>query len=391
MSQIDFPQWPKFFEDDFNSAKRILKNGKVNYWTGNEGRNFEKEFAKICNSKFAIALANGSLALTATYKALGLKNGDEFITTPRTFIATTTCAVLLGAKPIFADLDRDSGCITANTIEPLITKNTKLISVVHLGGWPADMLSICDLAKSYNITVVEDCSQAHGAKIKNKSVGSFGEIGTWSFCQEKILTTAGEGGMITTSNEKLWKSIWEYKDHGKSREKVIMNEKSSGFKWLHESIGNNFRMTEIQSAIGRNQLAKLSEWQKIRKRNALFLFNYLKDNKCLRSVLPPEGFEHAWYKYYTYLKLNLLKEDWSRDRIILEIRALGFPVFSGSCSEVYLEKCLQDKNLQPSNRLKVAKELGETSLMFLVHPTITIEVMEKYAGAIQLILDKAIK
>ncbi len=391
MPQENFPKWPEFFEDDFKVTEEILRSGKVNYWTGNEGKSFEKEFAEYFQSRFAVALSNGSLALTSAYRALDLEPGDEIITTPRTFIATTSCAVLLGAVPVFADVDNESGCINSKNIEPLINNKTKLISVVHLGGWPAEMESICDLAKSYGIEVVEDCSQAHGAKINNKSVGTFGKIGTWSFCQEKIMTTGGEGGMITTSDKEIWEKIWSLKDHGKSREAVFNKKHPSGFKWLHESIGNNYRMTEIQSAIGRNQLQRLDEWNRIREINAMILYEILNKISCISIPLPPNGYKHAWYKFYSYLIPESLKEDWDRDRIIFEINSLGFPAFSGSCSEIYLEKCLQEKNLFPKKRLPVAKKLGETSLMFLIHPNINTENMRKYANIIKSVLKQAMK
>ena len=181
MENFKISKWPFFSEDEIDKAKSVLKSGLVNYWTGNETKLFENEFAQYCNSSNAIALANGSLALSAAYLSLNLKRGDEIITTPRTFIASASSAVLLGLKPIFADVDINSGLITPETIEPLITNRTKAICVVHLGGWPADMPRICDLAKTYKLKIIEDCSQAHGASIylegdkTFKSVGSFGK------------------------------------------------------------------------------------------------------------------------------------------------------------------------------------------------------------------------
>ncbi len=391
ISNINFPTWPKFYKDDISIATKILESGKVNYWTGGEGRLFEKEFAKDFDSSYAIALSNGSNALTTAYLSLDIKKGDEIITTPRTFIATASCAVLLGAKPKFADVDKDSGCITAENIEPLITKKTKLISVVHLGGWPADMESICDLAKAYNLRVVEDCSQAHGAKINNINVGSFGDVGTWSFCQEKIMSTGGEGGMVTTSDKQIMDSLWSIKDHGKTLNAVFKKNHPEGYRWVHERIGTNYRMTEIQSAIGRNQLRKLPIWHKIRKRNSEILLNHLKNINSLRIAIPKNGFEHAWYKFYAYINFESLQSDWSRNRIINELTAMGYPAFGGSCSEIYLEKSFQEKKLFPKNRLPVARELGETSLMFVLHPTITEKHMYQYAEAIKHILEKAKK
>jgi dTDP-4-amino-4,6-dideoxygalactose transaminase len=375
--------WPQFDADQIDAATRVLASGQVNTWTGQETKAFEQEFAHWCGNTHAIAMANGSLALSAAYLALRLGQGDELITTPRTFIATASSAVLLGAKPVFADVDRDSGAITAATIAPLITPLTKAIALVHLGGWPADMPAICDLARAHGLAVIEDCAQAHGARIHGQSVGSFGDVSAWSFCQDKIITTAGEGGMVTTSRPELWDAMWAFKDHGKTHDAVFGREHPPGFRWLHERFGSNFRLTELQSAIGRIQLQRLPEWTATRTRNALLLAEALRDLPAVRVPLPPEGLTHAWYKFYAFVKPDALAEGWSRDRILSEIAALGYPALSGSCSEIYLEKCFQDAGLSPAERLPVARELGDTSLMFLVHPTITATQMAGYASAVR--------
>jgi dTDP-4-amino-4,6-dideoxygalactose transaminase len=386
---VNLSSWPHFDSDQIDSATRVLAYGKVNTWTGEETKVFEQEFAAWCGSSQAIAIANGSLALSAAYLAIGLGRGDELITTPRTFIATASSAVLLGAKPVFADVDPDSGAITAATIAPLITPRTKAIAVVHLGGWPADMSAICDLARAHGIAVIEDCAQAHGARIHNQSVGSFGDVAAWSFCQDKILTTAGEGGMVTTSSPELWDAMWAFKDHGKTHEAVFGREHPPGFRWLHERFGSNFRLTELQSAIGRLQLQRLPEWTAARTRNALQLVAELADLPAVRVPLPPEHLTHAWYKFYAFVQPKALVDGWCRDRILSEIAALGYPALSGSCSEIYLEKCFQDAGLVPAERLPVARELGETSLMFLVHPTITPEQMAGYAEAVRSVVKRA--
>lgn len=381
--------WPFFDSEQIDTATSVLVSGKVNTWTGEETTAFETEFADWCGARHAIAIANGSLALSAAYRAIGLSSGDEVITTPRTFIATASTAVLLGARPVFADVDCDSGSITASTIAPLITTRTKAIAVVHLGGWPADMPSICALASAHGIPVLEDCAQAHGARINGQSVGSFGDVAAWSFCQDKILTTAGEGGMVTTSSSDLWDAIWAFKDHGKTYDAVFTRAHSPGFRWLHERFGSNLRLTEFQSAIGRIQLQRLSVWTVARRQNALYLADALKDLPVLRVPLPREGFDHAWYKFYAYVEPTALAIGWTRDRILSEIASLGYPVFSGSCSEIYLEKCFQDAGLAPGERLPIARQLGETSLMFLVHPTITLDQMAGYAEAARTVLKRA--
>ena len=388
-SPMTLAPWPRFDADQIDAASSVLSSGKVNVWTGHETKAFEHEFADWCGSTHAVAMANGSLALSAAYLAIGLGKGVELITTPRTFIATASSAVLLGARPVFADVDPDSGSITAATIAPLITPRTKAIAVVHLGGWPADMPSICDLARAHGIVVIEDCAQAHGARINDQSVGSFGDVATWSFCQDKILSTAGEGGMVTTSREDLWDAMWAFKDHGKTHQAVFGREHPPGFRWLHERFGSNFRLTELQSAIGRIQLQRLPEWTAARTRNALLLAEALGDLPAVRVPLPPEGIEHAWYKFYAFVKPDALADGWSRDRILSEITEAGYPAFSGSCSEIYLEQCFQDAGLAPAERLPVARLLGETSLMFLVHPTITPEQMASYADVVRAVVRRA--
>lgn len=386
--------WPVFSNEEIEKVSQILLSGKVNYWTGSEGKAFENEFAKHTDSKYGIVMANGTLALESAYKSIGLNSGDEFITTPRTFIATSSSAVLLGARPVFADVDLNSGCISLESIEPLINSKTKAISVVHLGGWPAEIEQICKLAKQHNLFVIEDCSQAHGAKIKSKSswksVGSFGDAATWSFCQDKIMTTGGEGGFVTTSNSSIRDICWSLKDHGKTLNALKSNEKKIGFKWLHDEVGSNYRLSEMQSAIGRIQLKKLEEWNKIRSFNAEILRLKLQNLGIVRLPVIDENIRHAWYKFYCYLNLQALSSEWDRNRIIKTINEHGFPAFSGSCSEIYLEKCFKKIN-NNYKRLKNAKELGETSLMLLVHPSISEEQMIRYAEIVKSVLIQATK
>ncbi len=388
-------EWPRYTREEISSVNKILESGKVNYWTGSETKNFEKEFANFCGSKFAIGIANGSLAISSAYLSLGLNKGDEIITTPRTFIATASSAVLLGIKPIFADVEINSGNITAETIEPLINSKTKAICVVHINGWPADMISIIKIAKKYNLKIIEDCAQAHGAQIKTdegwRSVGSFGDVAAWSFCQDKIISTAGEGGMITTSSHELFDKVWSFKDHGKTLDSLNRTSSHKGFRWLHDRFGSNFRLTEVQSGIGRIQLKNIKVSRELRTRNALIIADALLDIPLIRIPLPGEDYLHAWYKFYCYLKPEFLVKDWNRNKIIEEINFLGFPAFHGGCSEIYREECFKIKNLQPEKPLVNAKDLGENSLMFLVHPTISIEEINNYAQAIRQVCIKASK
>jgi dTDP-4-amino-4,6-dideoxygalactose transaminase len=361
--------WPCFEQDEIDAATRVLTSGQVNYWTGQEGRRFEAEFAAFAGCKHAIALANGSLALECALKALGVGPGDEVISTSRTFIASASCAVMVGARPVIADIDRESQDITAETVRRVLTPRTKAIIAVHLAGWPCEMDAILELARERGIKVVEDCAQAHGATYKGRPVGSLGDVAAFSFCQDKIMTTAGEGGMVTTNSTELWNTMWSIKDHGKSYDAVYNREHPAGFRWLHESFGTNWRMTEIQSAIGRLQLGKLPNWVDMRREHANRLTECISKLSGLRVTRPPEYIGHAYYKYYAFVRPDALRGGWSRDRILEEITTRGIPCFSGSCSEIYLEKAFPVE-WRPESRLPVARELGETSLMFQVHPTL---------------------
>jgi dTDP-4-amino-4,6-dideoxygalactose transaminase len=371
---LAFAPWPQFENDEIEAAVRVLQSGKVNYWTGNEGREFEKEYAEHVGTRNAVAVANGSLALELALRVLGVGPGDEIITSPRTFIASASSAVAIGARPVFADVDRKSQNITAESIRAVLTPATKAIVVVHLAGWPCEMEDIMALAKEHDLKIIEDCAQAHGSSYKGRPVGSIGDIGAFSFCQDKIITTAGEGGMITLNSNEIYEKAWAYKDHGKSYDAVYRRTHESGFRWLHESFGTNWRLTEIQSAIGRLQLLKLSRWVETRRTYAAKLTECLSELPGLRVTMPPAHVGHSYYKYYAFVRPEMLKSGWSRDRIVAEIAALGVPCYSGSCSEIYLEKAFPIE-WRPKNRLPVARELGETSLMFLVHPTLKNEDM----------------
>ena len=390
MLNTPFSPWPKFTQHEADAVSRVLLSNKVNYWTGEECRQFEREFADWTGSKYAIALGNGTLALDVALQALDIGAGDEVIVTPRTFIASISSIVNAGATPIFADVDEATGNITAETITAVLSDKTKGIVCVHLAGWPCDMDSIIALADEHDLYVIEDCAQAHGARYKGRSVGSIGHVGAWSFCQDKIMTTGGEGGMVTTDSELLWRKMWAYKDHGKSYAAVYETEQSPGYNWLHESFGTNWRMTEMQGVLGRIQLEKMSEWTAKRTTNAQAILEACSkwESKGYLCVPRLEHFEqfsntnHAYYKLYVYVQSDNLPDGWTRDRIIEAINNQGVPCFSGSASEVYLEKAFDNTGLRPSIRLPMAKKLGESSLMFLVHPTLTAAEIELTMRAI---------
>lgn len=367
--------WPSYSEEEVEAVAAVLRSNRVNYWTGTESREFEKEFAAYIGSRHAIALGNGTLALDLALHVLGIGAGDEVIVTSRTFLASASSIINAGAVPVFVDVDRDSQNITADTIAPAITSRTKGILCVHLAGWPCDMDPIMALAKTHNLYVIEDCAQAHGAKYKGRHVGTIGHMGAWSFCQDKIMTTGGEGGMLTMDNTDWWKAAWAYKDHGKSYDAVYEKQHPPGFRWLHESFGTNWRITEMQSAIGRIQLRRLDAWKARRQALATKLDSVLRRHDVVRVPSVPADIEHAEYKHYAFVRPERLREGWTRDAIIEALTAKGVPAYQGSCSEVYLEKAFDNTGWRPEVRLPVARELGETSLMFLVHPTLTDEEM----------------
>ena len=389
MLNTKFSSWPSFTQEEADSVRDVLLSNKVNYWTGNECREFEKEFSTYSNAQYSVALGNGTQALDVALKALNIGDGDEVIVTSRTFIASISSIVNSGATPIFADVDLDSQNITAESIQSVITSKTKTVVCVHLAGWPCEMDEIMNLANEFNLFVIEDCAQAHGSKYKGKPVGSIGHIGCWSFCQDKIMTTGGEGGMVTTNDESLWRKMWAYKDHGKSYEAVYEREHPEGFRWLHESFGTNWRMTEMQAVIGLIQLKRMPDWHKKRLSNANSIWITAKQCKGLRVPVIPNYIEHAAYKCYVFVELGRLNKDWSRDRIIKEISALGVPCYSGSCSEVYLEKAFDDTKFIPKERLTNARKLGEASLMFLVHPTLTEDEIQQTCNAIISVMNLA--
>lgn len=400
MLNTPFSPWPCFSVAEANAVRSVLLSNKVNYWTGQECRQFETEFAAWCGTKYAIATTNGTLALDLALKALGIGPGDEVVVTPRTFIASVSCVINAGATPVFADVEADSGNISACTIAPVLTPRTKAVVCVHLGGWPCDMGPIMALAEQRGLKVIEDCAQAHGARYNGRNVGTFGHVGAWSFCQDKIITTGGEGGMVTTNSEVLWSAMWSYKDHGKSWSAVYERAHPPGFRWLHEGFGTNWRMLEMQAVIGRLQLRRLAEWTAVRQANVRALAEVCAASAVLRvpefkcSAIGDEGSaapdcSHANYRFYAYVRPERLASGWSRDRIVAEVTARGVPCYQGTCSEVYLEKAFDNTGWRPRERLPVARMLGETSMMFLVHPTLTREEIAKTRQVVAEVLTSA--
>ena len=384
-----FAPWPDFAADEIAAVAAVLRSGKVNYWTGEQSQEFEREFAQFVGVKYAVALANGTAALELALHALGIGPGDEVVVPCKTFIASASCIVRLGATPVVADVDRDSQNITAASIEAVLTDRTKAVIAVHLAGWPCEMDEILALAKERGLFVVEDCAQSVGARYNGRTTGSIGDIGAFSFCQDKIITTGGEGGMLVTDSRELWEKAWSYKDHGKSYTAGFEREHQFGFRWLHESFGTNWRITEMQSAIGRLQLAKLPQWLALRRRNAALLSQGLATVPGLRLALPPAHSEHANYKYYAFLRPEMLRPGWNLERILEAINAEGIPCTVGACSEIYLEKAFVDAGIGPKQPLPMASRLADSSLMFMLHPGLIEQDMRDTCTALAKVMRAA--
>jgi dTDP-4-amino-4,6-dideoxygalactose transaminase len=389
---IALPPWPRFDPDEIAAATAALESGRVNYWTGDECRAFEREWGEYHGLPPGISMANGSLSLDAAVKLLGIGPGDEVIVSPRSYVASAMCVVLAGATPVFADIDPDSGCVTPATLEAARTPRTKAAIPVHIGGWPCDMPAIAEWADSQGIQVIEDCAQAHGARIGTRKLGTWGIFASWSFCQDKIMTTGGEGGMLTTRDDALHQRAWAYSQHGKDPKLTSAASGpggAHGFRWLVRHEGTNLRMTEMQAAIGRCQLRKLDHWVSLRARNSRIMRDHLRAFPCLRVPEPPEG--HAHYRCTAFVDGRAEEAGPLRDRILASLRDRGVPAMHGSCSEIYREHFFESKGLAPRAPLPVARLLGETSLTFLVHHTIDEPAMRAYAESAAEAISQALK
>ena len=373
------PQWPTFSAAEIETVSAILRSGRTNYWNGEHGKLFEQEFARFVCVRHAVALANGTLALEYALRALGVGAGDEVVVTPRSFMASVSSVVNVGAQPVFADIDGYTQNISARTIEPVLSARTRAIICVHLGGYPCAMPEIQALARAHNLALIEDCAQAHGARIDSRSVGSFSDIATWSFCQDKIISCAGEGGMLTTNDPQLWRLVWQQKDHGKSPELTQARHSGHSFRWLHETFGSNGRLTEIQAAIGRSQLQRLPETQNIRSRNAQLLARVCARYPAIQQCPVLAGTQAAWYRFYCFIPESAYKNGHDKASLLQLINAKGFPALEGSCPEIYREAAFaaQSPPTQP-----MAAQLGRESLALLCHQTIDLASMQAYAQAL---------
>jgi dTDP-4-amino-4,6-dideoxygalactose transaminase len=382
-----FPKWPYYTEAMRAAVGNILRSGRVNYWTGEEGEQFEKEFAAYCGARYGVALANGSVALELALRAIGVGPGDEVIVPSRTFIASATCVMICGATPVFADVNLETQTIEVDSVRQLISPRTKAIIAVHLAGWPCAMDELLALTKRHSLFVIEDCAQAHGARSRGRCVGVMGHVGAFSFCQDKIISTGGEGGMVITNDAVLWEKMWSYKDHGRNFAMSKMKG-GAGFRWIHDTFGSNFRLTEMQSAIGRMQLQSLDEQLRIRRHYAWLLMRRFVHVPGLRVPMPSPDVQPSYYRFYAFVEPEHLAAGWTRDRVLEAICAEGVPCAAGSCSEVYLERAFPVA-MRPAERLHNARRLGETSLAFLVHPTLTETNIRETCDAVEKVMNAA--
>jgi dTDP-4-amino-4,6-dideoxygalactose transaminase len=370
----------------------VLTSGRISYWTGEQGRDFEREYSAALGRTYGVAVGNGTLALELGLRAFGIGPGDEVVVPSRTFIATASAVVAVGAKPVCADIDRNSSNLTAETVAAVLTERTRAVIPVHLGGWPVDMDPIVSLAATHDLVVIEDCAQAHSGLYHDRPVGALGShAAAFSFCQDKILPV-GEGGMLVLDDSAAHDRAWAYKDHGKSLTKlndVALMTGSTGYKWLVDSFGSNWRMEEMSAAVGRVGLRKLPEWHERRTRNALRLAEGLTDLPGLRVPLPLGDMTHAFYRLYSYVVPEALESGWNRDTISAAITAEGVPVHYGACAEIYREQAFITAGLSPATRLPVAAEVHETSMCYLVHPTIGDDEIDAAIRATRKVLEVA--
>jgi dTDP-4-amino-4,6-dideoxygalactose transaminase len=378
----ELPGWPRFDDGDVAATAEVLRSGRVNYWTGEHGRAFEREFAHWAGAPHAVAVANGTVALEIVLRALGIGPGDEVVVPAVTFIATASAVVACGAQPVVADVDRDSQALSAHTVLPALTCRTKAVIVVHVGGYPAPAAALARLAEARDLYLIEDCAQAHGARRHGRGVGSHGHAAAWSFCQDKIMTTGGEGGAISTSDPSLARRCWELKDHGKSYAGVHERRHGPGFRWLHDSFGTNARMTEMQAAVGRRQLAKLPGWLVIRRGHAELLRAELGGLPALRLPELAPDVEHAYYRFYCHVHPERLAAGWDRDRVLAALAAEGVPCGAGGCTEIYRERAFVALG-RPREPLPVAQWLGRRSLTLPVHPTLSTPDVRSIAAAVR--------
>jgi len=337
--------WPRFDDATINAVVEVLKSGKVNYWTGPKGMEFEKRFARWQGSRYAVSVATGTAALHVSLSALGIGPGDEVIVPSYTFIATSFSVVQAGAIPRFADVNLDDHCISLESAEKLVNERTKAIIPVHLYGNVCDMDRVLAFAKKHDLLVIEDNAEAYGGEYKGKKTGTIGRMAAASFCQNKTFTTGGEGGMVTTDDEDLaWKAR-SFRDHGYDvKERLNLLELEQKLPYIHNMVGFNFRMTEMQSAIGLSELDRIDTWNfPARRRNAYILINRLKKHPQVKyfPVDTPER-RNGWYVLAFSLDIENMKCDIAE--FVKAAGAEGVPCWKVFWPQCHTENAFTGKN-----------------------------------------------
>ena len=405
-----FPGWPTFNEKVYDKITDILKSGKVNYWTGKVGMEFEKKWAEWLGVKNAISVANGTCALHTALASLGVGPGDEVICTSYSFIASSFCALQAGALPVFVDVGTDH-LIDPAKIEEAITERTKAIVVVHLYGMVADMDPIMEIAKKHNLFVVEDCAQCFGGVYKGKKACTIGNVGCFSFCQSKHFTTGGEGGMVVTNDEDLAWECRSFRDHGYDvKAKLNLLEMEGKQLYIHRRVGFNFRMTEMQSMIGLCELERFESWNlPNRIRNGKMLIAQLKDHPLIKycPVDTEERQNSFWWAPFV-IDTDKLKDGVDTKQFIAAIAAEGVPVYSVLWPEMYKEQAYVDKNgfgtaKYPFNdpkardidyskfNCKMANWMTDRTISFFTHPVYTEEHTQAMIDAFKKVAEAYMK
>lgn len=388
---VPYPAWPDYGRASADAVASVVTSGRLNYWTGTCGVDLERRFVDL-GARHALATTNGTIALELTLRSLGIDAGADVVVPARSFFATCACAVAVGARPVFADIDPLSGVVTVDTVRAALTPTTKAIIVVHLYGYPVDMDGILALASERGIVVVEDCAQAHGGSYRGRSLGTIGDAGCFSFCQDKIVPV-GDGGMVTFSDPASYERAFAYRDHGRARTDIAAAhaDPAPGFKWLSSSFGSNLRMTELASALALEGADRLTEWISTRRHNAVRLATALSGIEGLALATSPEYGEHAYYRLGALLDVDRFADGWTRDRVLAAIQAEGVPVQYGSCAEMYRERAVVDAGYAPAERLPGAAIAHEGSLAFFVNPTFTDTDMDDMAQAVGKVLAIALR
>ncbi|MCX8006497.1 MAG: DegT/DnrJ/EryC1/StrS aminotransferase family protein [Coriobacteriia bacterium] len=387
-----FPTWPAFDDEAIAEVDRVIRSGRLTYWSGEHGRMLEDEFAALLGRRHGIAVANGTIALELALRAFGIGPGDEVVVPARTFIATASAVVAVGATPRVADVDPLTGCLTAATVAPLINERTRGIIPVHLGGWPVDLDPVVSLARRNGLLVIEDCAQAHGARYRGAFVGGRGtDAAVFSFCHDKIVP-AGEGGFVALDDDDAYRAAWSYKDHGRSpatRTRPADTAHGTDFIWLVERFGTNGRMPEVSAALARHGLRLLPQWVARRREHARVLREALSDVPGI--IVPAElpGAEPSYYRFYAFVVPDALHRGWDRSRVAQAIAAEGVPVSYGACAEIYRERAFVDAGWAPTERLPGAMRAHETSLAFPVHPMLEASHLEATAAAVAKVMEVA--